>query len=144
MRRYEYKVVPVPEKCLSSKDAAAADDPAAFTVEVVLNDMAVEGWIYIRTDRMTMQKAGILGQKDVSRDMMVFRRQPVGMADHAPVAPVSEREPLALLPAASPTAADEIGRTRARRVQRPEMLAEAKAGRRRVAVRPAAQGYAGE
>ena len=142
MRRYEYKVVPVPEKCLSSKDAAAADDPAAFTVEVVLNDMAVEGWVYIRTDRMTLQKGGILGQKDITRDMMVFRRQPVGVADHAPATPIAEREPLALLPAAP--VSDEIQKVRSRRVQRPEMLADAKAGRRRLNVRPVPQEYAGE
>ena len=72
MRRYEYKVVPVPEKCFSAKGADKGSDPVAYTIESVLNDLGLQGWDYLRTDRMTLQRGGILGRGEVEREQFAI------------------------------------------------------------------------
>lgn len=135
MRRYEYKVIPVPTRCLGPRGADAGTDPAAYTVETVLNDLGLQGWEYLRTDCMTLQKGGILGRGEVTREMLIFRRHPVGLADRAPA---EERAaPVALI---SDRPAPTIEEIRARRVKNPELLEGARAGRRRVMPRAARTG----
>ncbi len=135
MRRYEYKVVPVPAKCMSSKGLAAESDPASQTVEAVLNDLGLQGWEYVRTDRMTLQKPGILGRGEVTREMMVFCRPPVAQAHRAPLSDAVPVDPVALLP--DRTTTEKIEEIRARKVKNPELLDSARSGRRRVVPRRA-------
>jgi hypothetical protein len=130
MRRYEYKVVPVPGRC-AAKGAEKGVDPAAFTVETMLNDLGLLGWEYLRTDRMTLQKGGILGRSEVEREFLIFRRQPVALAQRQPAE--DAQAPVALLSSRPAPTIEEI---RARRVKNPDLLEEAKAGRRRIMPRP--------
>ena len=126
MRRYEYKVVPVPER-VAAKGAEKGVDPAAFTVEAMLNDLGLLGWEYLRTDRMTLHKAGILGRSEVEREFLIFRRHPVALAQRQPAE--DAQAPVALL---SDRPAPTIEEIRARRVRNPDLLEGAKAGRRRI------------
>lgn len=130
MRRYEYKVVPVPEK-YTAKGAEKGVDPAAFTVEAMLNDLGLLGWEYLRTDRMTVQKGGILGRSEVEREFLIFRRHPVALAQRQPAE--DAQAPVALL---SNRPAPTIEEIRARRVKNPDLLEGAKTGRRRIMPRP--------
>lgn len=115
MRSYEYKVVPVPEKCIDSRNARASGDPVCYTIETILNQMSSEGWIYIRTDQVSIQKNGILSRSEVIRDMLIFRRQPIA-AERETIR--DEEAPLAL---AAPTVADQIETARARTAKRPNL-----------------------
>jgi hypothetical protein len=130
MRRYEYKVVPVPER-YSVKGAEKGVDPAAFAVEAMLNDLGLLCWEYLRTDRMTLQKGGILGRSEVEREFLIFRRHPVALAQRQPAEDV--KAPVALLSDRPALTIEEI---RARRVKNPDLLEGAKAGRRRIMPRP--------
>ncbi len=140
MRRYEYKVVPVPAKCMSSKGLAPEYDPASQTVEAVLNDLGLQGWEYVRTDRMTLQRPGILGRGEVTREMMVFCRPPVAQAYRAPMSEAAPADPVALLP--DRATAEKIEEIRARKVKNPELLQRAKSGQCRVVPRRASAGNA--
>jgi hypothetical protein len=74
--KYEYKVVTAPTRVLAKRAVAQGNDPAPYTIEVVLNEMGVGGWEYVRSDRVMLEKRSILGRKKVEQDMLVFRRAP--------------------------------------------------------------------
>lgn len=114
MPKYEYKVVPVPARCVPAKEADADIDPAVFTVETLLNDLGVAGWEYVRRDRMTLQTRRWPRRRETTQDMLIFRRVPVAHVD------------------ARPETAAGVEKVKARRVRRPELLAEAREGRRRI------------
>lgn len=115
MPKYEYKVVPAPKECLSRRNIGDADDPIVATIETVMNDLGVAGWEYVRSDTVSMRPAGILGRgRAVSQDIFVFRRS---------------REPLG---AGLPTIEEDIAKTKRRKSTRPELIALAKEGRRKV------------
>ena len=122
MRKYEYKVVPVPAKCVSMKGTERGTDPAAHTIETVLNDLGVEGWEFVRADRVTLRKGGLLGRGELTREMLVFRRHPVTLTERPKVEGLLE--------------APGVSAVRARRVTRPELLEGAKSGRRKLTPRP--------
>ncbi|MEO1454477.1 MAG: DUF4177 domain-containing protein [Pseudomonadota bacterium] len=115
MLKYEYKVVPAPKECLSRRNIGDASDPVIATLETVMNDLGVAGWEYVRSESVSMRPAGILGRgRAMSQDILVFRRS---------------REPLG---AGLPTIEEDIARTKRRKSSRPELLALAKEGRRKV------------
>lgn len=72
--RYEYKIVPAPEKGEKVK-GASAEARFAAAVERVLNDMGARGWEYQRTDTLpATERAGLSGSETVWRNLLVFRR----------------------------------------------------------------------
>ncbi|AUC55001.1 hypothetical protein CDO87_18305 [Sagittula sp. P11] len=72
--RYEYRIVPAPEKGEKLK-GASAEARFAAAVERVLNDMAARGWEYQRTDTLpATERAGLTGAETVWRNLLVFRR----------------------------------------------------------------------
>lgn len=75
MQSFEYKVVPAPKK---GKKARGAKTPAArfaLGVEIVLNEMAVAGWEYVRAEILpSEERSGLTSSKTHSRNLLVFRR----------------------------------------------------------------------
>ena len=72
--RYEYKIVPAPEKGEKVK-GASAEARFAVAVERVLNDMAARGWEYQRTDTLpATERTGLSGSETHWRNLLVFRR----------------------------------------------------------------------
>lgn len=120
MRKYEYKVVPVPAACLKTTGLDKGTDPVAFTVETVLNDLGVEGWEFVRSEAVSLRKGGFFGRGEILREVMVFRRQPVMRAE-ASGETVPAEPALAVQP---------------RRIPREDLIEAAKTGRRRISVRP--------
>ena len=115
MLKYEYKVVPAPKECLSRRNMGESDDPVVATLETIMNDLGVAGWEFVRSEAVSMRPAGILGRgRSTSQDVWIFRRS---------------REPLG---AGLPTIEEEISRTKRRKSTRPELIALAKEGRRKV------------
>lgn len=72
--RYEYKIVPAPEKGDKVK-GLSAEARFALAVERILNDMGARGWEYQRTDTLpATERSGLTGEQTAWRNLLVFRR----------------------------------------------------------------------
>ena len=73
---YEYKVVPAPVRGLKGKGLKTAEDRFAFALETTMNELAADGWEYIRADTLPCeQREGIMSKTTVFQNMLVFRRE---------------------------------------------------------------------
>ncbi|WP_170769234.1 DUF4177 domain-containing protein [Ruegeria lacuscaerulensis] len=76
MPRYEYKVVPAPQKSGKAKGAKTAEDRFAASVEQVLNQMGQDGWEYQRAELLpSEERTGLTGSTVNWRNVLVFRRE---------------------------------------------------------------------
>ena len=73
---FEYKTVGAPEKGKRQRGARSQSDRVAVAFGEVLQDEAVDGWEYLRTDLLPVtERAGWFGRgHEVHRAVMVFRR----------------------------------------------------------------------
>ncbi len=84
--RYEYKVVPAPERGEKAKGVKGADGRFANAVERIMNDMAARGWEYQRSETLpSEERSGLTQTVTVWRNLLVFRRpHPADMSSFAP------------------------------------------------------------
>ncbi|GAA6161604.1 DUF4177 domain-containing protein [Ruegeria sp. HU-ET01832] len=76
MPRYEYKVVPAPQKSGKSKGAKTAEGRFAASIEQVLNQMGQDGWEYQRAELLpSEERAGFTSSTVNWRNVLVFRRE---------------------------------------------------------------------
>ena len=86
---YEYKVVPAPARGLKAKGIKTAEDRFAHALETAMNELAGDGWEYLRADTLPCeQREGLMSKTTVYQNMLVFRRvkAPVKPAQRPPVA----------------------------------------------------------
>ncbi|MCE8516455.1 DUF4177 domain-containing protein [Ruegeria pomeroyi] len=104
MIRYEYKVVPAPEKGIKAKGVKTAPARFALSVEQALNQMAAEGWEYQRAELLpSEERSGLTGSTTNWRNVLVFRRPlPAGPE----VLPESEAAAEPVAEATAPLSAD--------------------------------------
>jgi hypothetical protein len=111
---YEYKVVPAPLRGLKAKGVKTAEDRFALALETAMNDLARDGWEYLRADTLpSEQREGLMSKTTVYQNMLVFRRaKPVAKAAApAPAvaaprpAPMVEKKIIAPAKPATPEAA---------------------------------------
>ena len=75
---YEYKVVPAPARGLKAKGVKTAEDRFANALETAMNELAADGWEYLRADTLPCeQREGIISKTTVYQNMLVFRRAKV-------------------------------------------------------------------
>jgi hypothetical protein len=75
MPRYEYKLVPAPEKATKHKGLKGAANFAA-TLEDVLNELGADGWHYLRIDTLPQQeRSGLASKTTTYRNLLVFQRE---------------------------------------------------------------------
>lgn len=76
---YEYKVVPAPVRGLKAKGVKTAEDRFALALQTTMNDLAGDGWEYLRADTLpSEQREGLMGKKSTAyQNMLVFRRASV-------------------------------------------------------------------
>jgi len=106
MPRFEYKVVPAPNRGLKAKGVKRAEDRFALALSAVMNKLGAEGWDYIRSDILpTEERSGLASKQTIYHNMLVFRRE-LGEDADQPTTPLLEdtEEPLAL---AAPDERDE-------------------------------------
>lgn len=73
--RYEYRVVPAPERGEKVKGVKSAEGRFAAAVERIMNDMAARGWEYQRSDTLpSEERAGLTATQTVWRNLLIFRR----------------------------------------------------------------------
>lgn len=92
---YEYKVVPAPLRGLKAKGVKTAEDRFALSLETAMNDLARDGWEYLRADTLpSEQREGLMSKTTVYQNMLVFRRAKSVARPSAP-APAVSAPPLA-------------------------------------------------
>ena len=75
MSSYEYTVIPAPARGEKTKGAKTGIERFAATLAEVLNDMARDGWDYVRADTLPLdERSGLTGTKTSFQNMLVFRR----------------------------------------------------------------------
>lgn len=75
MQRYEYKVVPAPQKGTKAKGVKTAEGRFAASVEQMLNLMGQDGWEYQRAELLpSEERSGLTGSTVNWRNVLVFRR----------------------------------------------------------------------
>jgi hypothetical protein len=85
MPRYEYKLVPAPERATKHKGLKGAALFAA-TLEDVMNALGAEGWHYLRADTLPEEvRTGLTSRTTTYRNILVFQRAlPEPAAEAAP------------------------------------------------------------
>ena len=73
---YEYKCVAAPEKAKRHRDARTKTERAALALQDLINEHAVDGWDFVRTDLVPISEGGWLGRsQEVHRAVLIFRRE---------------------------------------------------------------------
>ena len=97
MQAYEYKVIPAPRRGEKVRGARTVPERFAVALTQAMNDMARDGWDYLRADTLPCdERVGLTGTATHFQNMLVFRRT----LPQAVVAtrPESVRTPVALVP----------------------------------------------
>lgn len=102
--QYEYSVIPAPARGEKIRGAKSPIERFSLTLSGVLNDMAADGWDYVRAEALpTEERSGLAGRTTVFHNILIFRR-PVTETVSAPlVAPTAA--PVAAPPAVPAPAA---------------------------------------
>ncbi|MGK7755502.1 MULTISPECIES: DUF4177 domain-containing protein [unclassified Roseovarius] len=75
IQKYEYKVIPAPAKGRKGPGVKGAEGRFAHGLETVINELALEGWEYLRADILpSEERQGLTSSQTVYRSMLVFRR----------------------------------------------------------------------
>ncbi len=95
MLTYEYKVVPSPRKGEKSRAAKTTPERFALALTTLMNNLAVDGWEYLRADALPCdERVGLTGTKTTFQNMLIFRRVKAEGAEDAPLL-LSEPRPAA-------------------------------------------------
>jgi len=82
--RYSYKVIAAPAKGRKAPGVKGAGARFAHHLEEVINEMAAQGWEYLRADILpSEERQGLTSSHVVYRSVLVFRR-PVALAEATP------------------------------------------------------------
>ncbi|AHD10253.1 DUF4177 domain-containing protein [Phaeobacter gallaeciensis] len=75
MQAFEYKVVPAPAKGTKAKGVKTAEARFANSIDILLNEMAAEGWEYQRAELLpSEERSGLTGSTTNWRNVLIFRR----------------------------------------------------------------------
>ncbi len=100
MQRYEYKVVPAPQKGTKAKGVKTPEGRFATSIEQLLNQLGQDGWEYQRAELLpSEERSGLTGSTTNWRNVLVFRR---AVADENAAQPEPEEEDSTITPRAVP------------------------------------------
>ncbi|GAA6187469.1 DUF4177 domain-containing protein [Litorivita sp. NS0012-18] len=86
MSQYDYRVIPAPTKGRKAKGIKSPEGRFANTIEIVMNDMSVHGWEFLRAETLpSEERTGLTSSHTTYRTLLVFRR--LKPSDAAPFAP---------------------------------------------------------
>ncbi|MGC1428392.1 MAG: DUF4177 domain-containing protein [Albidovulum sp.] len=86
MQRYEFKVIPAPNRGEKARGLKTPADRFSHTLTALLNDLAKDGWEYIRADTLPAdERSGLTKRVTVYHSVLVFRRAVAVEEDAAPV-----------------------------------------------------------
>lgn len=96
MRKFEYKAVPAPTAGVKEKGVKTTGDRFALALTNLLNEMAGDGWEYVRADTLPcVERKGLTGSQQTYQNILIFRRLsqaalPLDRTTSRPLRPVSE------------------------------------------------------
>lgn len=110
MPRFEYKVVPAPNRGLKAKGVKRPEDRFALALSTLMNELGAEGWDYVRADILpSEERSGLTSKQTVYHSLLVFRRPLPEEADQSGTTDREDQPPLAIAPPVPPEA--EMGET---------------------------------
>lgn len=121
MTKYEYRAIPCPEKPLRRRDLPTGADPFCETLTAAINDLAGEGWDYIRAETIEVRTRRFLKSRKEERTFLVFRRESKPLIEPRPIIDLGR-------------SAEKV---RARRVKSEGAVEFVRSGGRRIAPLPA-------
>ena len=75
MPSHDYRVIPAPTRGKKAPGLKTAEARFARAIETCINDMAADGWDYMRADILpSAERQGLTGTQTVYRTLLVFRR----------------------------------------------------------------------
>jgi len=75
MRKFEYKAVPAPVTGTKAKGVKSTEDRFALSMSDVLNEMANEGWEYVRAETLPCEeRKGLTGRETRYQNVLIFKR----------------------------------------------------------------------
>jgi hypothetical protein len=107
MSKFEYMAVPAPTRGTKARGAKSTDERFALSVTEALNEMAAEGWEYVRAETLPCdERKGLTGTQTTYQNVLIFKRfkqvaqplpldarttsRPLPMELEEPLRPVSE------------------------------------------------------
>lgn len=75
---YEYKLIPAPQRAERIKGVKGNENRFIATLEGMINEAALEGWVYLRSDTLPQEERSGFGGRTKStrfRTVMVFQRE---------------------------------------------------------------------
>lgn len=93
MQRFEYKVIAAPDRPAKAKGVRGTQARFAHALAEAMNQMAAEGWEYVRAETLPCEERTGLSSKTVNyQNMLVFRR---ALAEQTtlPPDPVTQTQP---------------------------------------------------
>jgi hypothetical protein len=102
--QFEYKVVPAPIRGKKTRGVKSPADRFANTLSDLMNELAADGWEYLRADTLpSEERAGFTGKTTVFQNVLVFRREVAQTERAAQAAPETVET---AKPALTPTRAE--------------------------------------
>ena len=75
MQQFEFKIIPAPRRAEKARGLKTTADRFAQTLAQVMNDLAREGWEYLRADTLPCEeRTGLTGKSTSYQTMLIFRR----------------------------------------------------------------------
>ena len=75
MRKFEYKAVPAPTAGTKAKGVKTTEDRFALSLTDALNEMAEDGWEYVRAETLPCtERKGLTGTQQTYQNILIFRR----------------------------------------------------------------------
>jgi len=96
MRKFEYKAVPAPKTGTKAKGIKATDDRFALSLTNALNELAEDGWEYVRAETLPVtERKGLTGSQQSYQNILIFRRPttrvlPLNRTTSRPLTPIVE------------------------------------------------------
>lgn len=94
MQIFEYKVVPAPNRGEKERGLKTGADRFAHTLGATINELARQGWEYLRADTLPCEeRSGLTGKTTVYHNLLVFRRPLSAEAAAAAAEHVASEDP---------------------------------------------------
>lgn len=75
MTQFEYEAIAAPRKGKKARGIKTNEDRFAHAMTELLNEMAADGWEYLRADTLPCEeRSGFTGRTTVYQNILVFRR----------------------------------------------------------------------
>lgn len=95
MRNFEYKAMPAPHQGKKARGVKSTEDRFALSMSDLLNEMAVDGWEYVRAETLPCdERKGLTGTQTTYQNILIFRRL---VAKTEPLTLESETRPAAVV-----------------------------------------------